>query len=69
MPNGFASGETVTLGQLVERTGAAGGELLKPCASPRNRLDQAEIEDFIEGFNQPTYRGMRPSFSTGPMPT
>jgi hypothetical protein len=20
---------------------------------------QAEIEDFLEGFNQPTYRGMR----------
>ena len=23
------------------------------------RGDEAEIEDFFEGFNQPTYRGMR----------
>jgi hypothetical protein len=22
-------------------------------------ISDAEIEDFIEGFNQPTYRGMR----------
>src|ERR1700719_4231866 len=33
----------VTLGQLVERTGTAGGELLKPCAPARNRLDQGRI--------------------------
>src|ERR1700747_721204 len=32
-----ASGNAVTLGQLVERTGAAGGELLKPCAPPRTQ--------------------------------
>src|SRR6201982_4085592 len=38
-----APGNAVTLGQLVERTGAAGGELLKPCAPPRNRLDQRRI--------------------------
>ena len=25
----------------------------------RDEEIQAEIEDFIEGFNQPTYRGMR----------
>jgi hypothetical protein len=35
-----APGNAVTLGQLVERSGAAGGELLKPRARPRNRLDQ-----------------------------
>ena len=29
-----APGNAVTLGQLVERTGAAGGELLKPRAPP-----------------------------------
>src|ERR1700751_1204973 len=38
-----APGNAVTLGQLVERTGAAGGELLKPRAPPRNRLDQRRI--------------------------
>jgi hypothetical protein len=27
--------------------------------SMRDEELQAEIEDFIEGFNQPTYRGMR----------
>src|SRR5580704_16954845 len=37
------SGNAVPLGQLVERTGAAGGELLKPCAPARNRLDQRRI--------------------------
>src|SRR4051794_34627506 len=35
-----APGNAVTLGQLLERSGAAGGELLKPRAPPRNRLDQ-----------------------------
>ena len=25
----------------------------------RDEEMQAEIEDFLEGFNQPTYRGMR----------
>src|SRR5580693_294591 len=38
-----APGNAVTLGQLVERTGAAGGELLKPRAPARNRLDQRRI--------------------------
>src|SRR5205085_3004762 len=38
-----ASGNAVTLGQLLKRSGAAGGELLKPCAPPRNRLDQSRI--------------------------
>jgi hypothetical protein len=33
----------VTFGQLVERSGAADGELLKPRAPPRNRLDQGRI--------------------------
>src|SRR5271170_2827911 len=34
---------TVTLGQLLERSRAAGRELLKPRAPPRNRLDQRRI--------------------------
>src|SRR5947209_5589507 len=38
-----APGNAVTLGQLLERSGAAGGELLKPRAPPRNRLDQRRI--------------------------
>ena len=38
-----APANAVTLGQLVERTGAAGGELLKPRAPTRNRLDQRRI--------------------------
>src|SRR5204863_9923610 len=38
-----ARGNAVTLGQLLERSGAAGGELLKPRAPPRNRLDQRRI--------------------------
>src|SRR5277367_3299726 len=33
----------VTLGQLVERSGVAGGKLLKPRAPARNRLDQRRI--------------------------
>ena len=32
-----APGKAVTLGQFLKRSGAAGGELLKPCAPPRNR--------------------------------
>ena len=28
----------------------------------------AEIEDFIEGFNQPTYRGMRVNGASGSLP-
>src|SRR5947207_14955748 len=36
-----APGNAVTLGQLLKRSGAAGGELLKPCEPPRNRLDQS----------------------------
>ena len=38
-----APGNAVTLGQLVERTGAAADELLKPRAPARNRLDQCRI--------------------------
>src|SRR6202047_1241661 len=30
----------VTLGQFLERSGATHRDLLKPCAPPRNRLDQ-----------------------------
>src|ERR1700716_304386 len=33
----------VTLAQLLERSGAAAEELLKPRAPPRNRLDQRRI--------------------------
>src|SRR6267154_252485 len=33
----------VALGQLLERSGAAADELLKPRAPPRNRLDQRRI--------------------------
>src|SRR5204862_7867015 len=33
-----APGTAVTLGQLLERSDAAGGELLNPPAPPRNRL-------------------------------
>src|SRR5271155_5591224 len=39
----IAPANAVTLGQLLERSGAAGGELLKPRAPPRNRLDQRRI--------------------------
>src|SRR5437588_9553659 len=35
----IAPGYAVTLGQFLERSGVAGGELLKPCPPPRNRLD------------------------------
>ena len=38
-----APGNAVTLGQLLKRSGVAGGELLKPCAPPRNRLDQSRV--------------------------
>src|ERR1700730_2774837 len=38
-----APGNTVTLGQLLERSGAAGGKLLKPRAPPRNRLAEGWI--------------------------
>src|SRR5271167_64121 len=38
-----APGDAVTLGQILERSGAAGGELLKPRAPPRNRLDQRRV--------------------------
>src|SRR5271155_5018396 len=38
-----APGNAVTLGQHLERSGAAGGELFKPRAPPRNRLDQRRI--------------------------
>ena len=38
----------------------------------RDQQTLAEIEDFIEGFNQPTYRGMRvnaPRVATGALST
>src|SRR5689334_6245120 len=35
-----AAGDAVTFGQLLERSGAAGGELLKPRTPARNRPDQ-----------------------------
>ena len=38
-----APANAFTLGQLLERTGAAGGELLKPRAPTHNRLDQRRI--------------------------
>src|ERR1700756_982693 len=38
-----APGNAVTLGQLLERSGAAADELLKPRAPPRNRLDHRRI--------------------------
>src|SRR5277367_2074147 len=38
-----APGDAVTLGQLLKRSGAASGELLKPHAPSRNRLDQRRI--------------------------
>src|SRR3984957_17701237 len=38
-----APGNAVTLGQLLERSGAAADEFLKPRAPPRNRLDQRRI--------------------------
>src|SRR5271169_2473856 len=41
-PN-VAPGNAVTLGQLLERSGLAGGKLRKPRAAARNRLDQRRI--------------------------
>src|SRR5580704_17030024 len=38
-----APGNAVTLGQHLERSGTARGELLKPRAPPRNRLEQRRI--------------------------
>src|SRR5271169_2286591 len=38
-----APGNAVTLGQHLERSGAAGGELLKPRVPPLDRLDQRRI--------------------------
>ena len=38
-----APGNAVTLGQLLKRSGAAGGELLKPRPPPCNRLDQSRV--------------------------
>src|SRR5437868_7494517 len=38
-----APGNAITLGQLLEGSGAPGSELLKPRAPPRNRLDQRRI--------------------------
>jgi len=38
-----APGDAVTLGQLLEGSSAAGGELVKPRATARDRLDQRRI--------------------------
>src|SRR5947207_14922858 len=38
-----APGDAITLGQLLERSGAAGGELLKPRAPARNRRDPSRV--------------------------
>ena len=38
-----APGDAVALGQLLERSNAARGELLKPRAPARDRLDQRRI--------------------------
>src|ERR1700742_1242230 len=38
-----APGNAITLGQLLERSDAAGGELLKPRAPASNPLDQRRI--------------------------
>src|SRR6201993_2141785 len=38
-----APGDAVALGQFLERSNAAGGELLKPRAPARDRLDQRRI--------------------------
>src|ERR1700736_4929540 len=38
-----APGNALALGQLLKRSGAAGGKLLKPRAPARNRLDQGRI--------------------------
>src|SRR5437868_9352044 len=46
----IAPGNAVTLGQLLERSGVAGGELLKPCAPPRDRLDQRRITSRAVGL-------------------
>jgi hypothetical protein len=39
----LAPGNAVTLGQILERSGAADRELLKPHAPPRNRRDHGRI--------------------------
>jgi hypothetical protein len=38
-----APGNAIPLGQLLERSGATAGELLKPRTPARNRLDQRRI--------------------------
>jgi hypothetical protein len=35
-----APGDAIAFGQLLERSGASGGEFLKPCPPARDRLDQ-----------------------------
>ena len=50
-----APGYAVTLGQLLERSSVAGGELLKPRPPPRNRLDQRRVKeeaDPVSGFGR-----------------
>ena len=43
-----APGDAVALGQILQRSGAAGGQVLKPCVPACDRLDQRRI----------TFRGM-----------
>src|SRR5260221_7924772 len=42
-PANVAPRNAITLGQLLERSGTAGGELLKPRAPARNRRDQRRV--------------------------
>jgi hypothetical protein len=42
----IAPGDAFTLGQILERSGAAGGELLKPRAPARNRCRHRLLDLF-----------------------
>ena len=48
-----APGDAVALGQLLQRSGAAGGQLLKPRAPARDRLDQRRITSRAAGSAAP----------------
>ena len=63
------------MGRRIEHTRDANGKivashLVEEAAAKAMRDEEmlAEIEDFIEGFNQPTYRGMRIQWGPGPGP-
>ena len=49
-----APGDAVALGQLLQRSGAAGRQLLKPCTPARDRLDQRRITFRARGCAAPT---------------